>query len=143
MIKDKNFDYKGFCVQEKKTINEKILSETNKILILNELLNKNELDLIILFSLVFEYGFSIYQVSLIKVKSINFQNEIIEITNKGKRKRRLIKYEISKIISDFINKKELKAEQYLLYDDFISTKSFTREKFLSNLLSHLVLNNQK
>jgi hypothetical protein len=113
----------------KKTINDKILSETNKIIILNELLNKNELDLIILFSLVFEYGFSIHQVSLIKVKSINFQNEINEITNKGKRKRRLIKYEISKIISDFINKKELKAEQYLLYDDFISTKSFTQKKF--------------
>ena len=57
------WDYINVSVQEKKTKNEKLFSIIQKHFLLNKI-NKNEsFDMLILFELVFDLGFTIYQCS--------------------------------------------------------------------------------
>ena len=100
------WDYISASVQEKKTKNEKLFSISQKHILLNKI-NKNEpFDLFILFELVFDLGFTIYQCSRIKIKNIYFNQEIIEIKYKGKRKVRAIGCELSKMLEKYIKKKD-------------------------------------
>lgn len=63
MTNNPYWDYINASVQEKKTKNEKLFSVSQKYLLLNKI-NKNEpFDLFILFELVFDLGFTIYQCS--------------------------------------------------------------------------------
>ena len=72
-------------------------------------INNNEpFDLFILFELVFDLGFTIYQCSRIKIKNIYFNQEIIEIKYKGKRKVRAIGYELSNLLEKYTKIKRTK-----------------------------------
>lgn len=106
MTNNPYWDYiNASSVQEKKSKNEKLFSKSQKHLLLNKI-NKNEnFDLFILFELVFDLGFTIYQCSRIKIKNIYFNQEIIEIKYKGKRKVRAIGCELSNILEKYIKKK--------------------------------------
>ena len=134
------WDYIHASVQEKKTKNEKLFSISQKHLLLNKI-NKNEhFDLFILFELVFDLGFTIYQCSRIKIKNIYFNQEIIEIKYKGKRKVRAIGCELSNMLEKYIKKKGLNDNNYLLFNCYVETKFMNRNKFLYHQLSKLILN---
>ena len=122
MTKNPLWDYAEHSVQEKKTKNEKILSPTQKLYLLKDINSEKSLDLLILFALLFDLGFNIYQVSRIKVKDIYFNQEIIEISYKGHRKVRKINFEMAQILKEHINKQKLNASNYLIYNEFIETK---------------------
>ena len=94
----------------------------------------------ILFELVFDLGFTIYQCSRIKIKNIYFNQELIELKYKGKRKVRSIGCELSNMLEKYIKKKEFNGNNYLLYNCFVETKFMNRNKFLYHQLSKLILN---
>ena len=134
------WDYINVSVQEKKTKNEKLFSITQKHFLLNKI-NKNEcFDMLILFELVFDLGFTIYQCSRIKIKNIYFNQELIELKYKGKRKVRGIGCELSNMLEKYIKKKGLNDNNYLLFNRYVETKSMNRNKFLYHQLSKLILN---
>ena len=143
MIGNPLWDYINYTVQEKKTKNEKLLSPSQKIHILELINRSNSSDLLILFELVFDLGFSIYQVSRIKIKDIFFNQEIIEIYYKNSKKIRKINYELLKVLKEHINNEKLNSSNYLLYNNFIETKYLNRYKYLNLKLSNLILKCEK
>ena len=88
ILKNPVWDYVFYSFKEKKTKNEKLLSPSQKVILLNKIDNQKSKDLVILFELVFDLGYSVYQVSKMKVKDIFFNQNIIEILYKGKGKIR-------------------------------------------------------
>jgi len=137
------WNYINYSVQEKKTKTEKLLTPTQKTHLLNLIETTKSNDLLILFELVFDLGFSIYQVSRIRVKDIFFNQEIIELNYKGKKKVRQINYEMSKILMEHINNKKLNSFNFLVYNNFIETKKINRYKYLNSIISDLILRCQK
>lgn len=121
--------YRSFS-SRKKTKTEKILSPTQKLYLLKNINSEKSLDFLILYALLFDLGFSIYQISRIKVKGIYFVQELIEISYKGHRKFRKINFGMAQILKDHINKQKLKASNYLIYNEFIETRFISRYKHL-------------
>ena len=140
MLENSNWNYINHSVKEKKTKNEKLLTIAQKVNLLNSINNKNSKDLFILFELVFDLGYSVYQVSKMKVKDIYLNQNIIEILYKGKKKIRHLKCSISKIIKNHITNKNLSKNNYIVFNEFIETKIMNRKKYLHLLLSNLILN---
>ena len=131
--------YQSIFGTEEKEKEEKILSPTQKLYLLKDINSEKSLDLLILFALLFDLGFNIYQVSRIKVKDIYFNQEIIEISYKGHRKVRKINFEMAQILKEHINKQKLNASNYLIYNEFIETKLVSRYKHLNSLIYDLIL----
>lgn len=140
MTNNPNWNYINVSVHEKKAKTEKLFSLTQKYILLKSINKDKSFDLFILFELVFDLGFTVYQCSRIKIKNIFFNQEIIEIKYKGKRKIRTIGYELTNILEKYIKKNGLNTENYLLYNDFVETKIMNRNKYLYLQLSKLILN---
>lgn len=139
MLNNPSWDFINHSVNEKRTKTEKLFTTNEKCLLLNKINNGTSNDLFILFELVFDFGFSVYQVSKLNVKDIHFKQNIIQINYNNKKKIKRLTYSFAKILENNIIKKGMEKHNFIVFNEFIETKKINRSNYLHLLLSNLIL----